>query len=445
MSSKTDPSDHEEIPGPDGLPLVGSMRSFADDQLAFYERTAREHGSVASFQVGRHEFVLLSDPEHVERVLLEKKDVYVKGEEFQNRLRPILGSALMTSQGEYWQSQRQALNPAFGPEAIERYSTEVTQITERYRDRWTDGEVREMLPEMQSLTVEILARALFNTDIREETDEITSALEAVLTHAARQIRRPVRVPGWVPTPGNRSYQRAVEDIYEIAERILDERANDHHENDVLSLLRASDADFSREELRDQIVTLLLAGHETTALGLTYTLHALGTNPETLMTLQDELDEVLDGGAPTMADLPELTYTEQVMKEGLRIYPPSHELVRETAEPDVVDGYRIPEGTNVLVSQWVTHRDPAYFEDPETFRPERWTDEFESQLPGFAYFPFGGGLRRCIGDHFAKMELSLVLATLLQEWAVDPVNDELELSPSITNRPAGPIEMELQRR
>jgi len=194
-----------------------------------------------------------------------------------------------------------------------------------------------------------------------------------------------------------------------------------------------------------VITILLAGHETTALALTYALHLLSENPEKRETLQAELDDVLEGRTPTVTDLDDLPYTERVVEESMRFYPPVYELIREADRDVVFDGYRIPEGRTVSFQQWVLHRDPRFYDDPEQFRPERWTDEMRQELPPFAYFPFGGGPRRCIGDRFAMLEARLVLATICQNWTIESTVEKLGFAPSITLRPDGPVEMVPERR
>jgi len=435
----------DQIPSPKGLPLLGHIRPFKRDPLEFYVETAQEYGPVARFQLGQREFIQLSDPEYVEHVLVHNNDAYVKGREFREMLEPIVGNGIIATDGEEWRSQRRLLEPAFHPEEIERYSTVVTDIVERHCDQWRDGEVRDIQDEMLALTTEIIAKTLFDIDIRDERDEIAGSLDTVMSYSAIQMRRPIEVPSWVPTPGNRKFERAVENLNDVADRIIDQYQTDNIEGaTIVSLLQGAEESLPRQEIRNQVLSFLIAGYETTQLALTYTLQLLSKHPQKLDRLQSELADVLGGNAPTMTDLPQLTYLEKVMKESLRIYPPIPGTTREATEDDEIGGYHIPEGSVVAFQQWAIHRDPEYFEEPETFRPERWSDGFEAELPPFAYFPFGGGPHKCMGERFAKMEMYLVLGTLLQDWEFETTLDELSFVPSITNRHDGPIEMVLRR-
>ena len=453
VSAGTDGSTRHDGPpdGPGGLPFLGSVREFARDPLAFVTRVGREYGPVSRYELGVYEIHQLNDPALVEHVLVHHNENYVKGDVFQTALRPIVGEGLLTSEGETWREQRHRIQPAFTPERINAAAGVMTDYAERLTDEWTDGERRNVHDDMMQVTVEIVAQALFDVDIRERRGDLGGALEAVMDHAQRQMGRPVQLPLWLPTPGNRRYKRALSTIDAVADDIVDreaDRERDAGRTDVVDMLMGDDSDagagVDRQQARDQIATLLLAGHETTALSLTYALHALGRNPDVAATLHAELDAVCGDAPPTLADLPELTYTEQVVKETMRLYPPVWEILREPVAPDVVGGYEIPKGATVAMHQWVHHRDPDVWDDPLAFRPERWTDERERSLPAYAYFPFGGGPRRCIGDRFAMLEARLVLATIAREWTTSPVAD-LSFAPSITLRPDGPVEMVVERR
>lgn len=427
-------------PGPTGYPLVGNTLQFAGDRLEFVTDTATEYGPVASFEVAGTTIYQVSDAELVEQVLVQHNQSYIKGDLFQEALGDALGDGLLTSEGSAWREQRHRMQPAFHPEMLEQYSEQMTDGVVSLLDSWADGDVRNIHEDMMHLTVEIAAQTLFDVDVSDEKGDVSEALEAVMDYA----ERPYHPPSWLPTPENRRYQAAIQTLEEIADRIV-EKHDEGDGNDIVSILLAAQGeDITRERMCDEIITILLAGHETTALTLTYTLHALGRNPEQSAELQAELDDVLDGRTPTIGDLDDLPYTEQVVQEGMRLYPPVWELVREAAEPDELGGYEIPSGTTVSMHPWVVHHDDRIYDDPMTFRPERWTDEFESSLPKFGYFPFGGGPRRCIGDRFAMLEARLVLATIAQEWTVEP-HDELSFAPSITLRPDGPVEVTVRRR
>ncbi|WP_372479493.1 cytochrome P450 [Halomicrobium sp. HM KBTZ05] len=427
-------------PGPSGYPIVGSTFEFADDRLRFVTDTAEEYGPVASFEVAGTTIYQISDPELVEQVLVQNNQSYIKGELFQEALGDALGEGLLTSEGSAWRDQRHRVQPAFHPQMLEAYSEQMTDGIERLLDSWSDGETRNVHEDMMHLTVEIAADALFDVDIRDEQAAISDALEAVMDYA----ERPYHAPDWVPTPENRRYRDALETLDDVADRIVEKHEADGGDDVVSMLLAAQGEDITRERVRDEIVTILLAGHETTALTLTYALYLLGRNAEQRERLQAELDDVLGGRLPTMGDLDDLPYTEQTIKESMRRYPPVWELVREATEPDTLGDYEIPAGTTVTMHPWVIHHDDRIYDEPLSFRPERWSGEFERSIPKFGYFPFGGGPRRCIGDRFAMLEARLVLATVAQDWTVEP-HDDLSFAPSITLRPDGPVEMTVHRR
>ncbi len=298
----------------------------------------------------------------------------------------------------------------------------MVEETERMLKSWTPGKDCNILLEMMRVTLQIAARTLFGSDVADEATEISDAMRILQANFMKRFNTFLPVPLWVPTASNLRFHRAVRRIDEVLYRFIRERraAADQTKNDLLSLLiQARDENdatgMTDRQLRDEAMTLFLAGHETTALTLSWTWYLLSENPEAQAKLQAELDDVLGGRAPTVEDLPRLKYTEWVIQESMRLYPPAYVIGREALSDGELGGYRLPRGTTVLMSQWVVQRDARHFEKPLEFRPERWDGDLAQRLPKFAYFPFGGGPRMCIGNTFAMMETVLVLAKIGQRW------------------------------
>ncbi len=435
-------------PGPDGLPVVGNQLAFLRDPYGFMTRTAREYGDVVHWQDPDGPVYQLNHPEYVAQVLVERNENYVKGESFQKVLGPITGSGILNSEGERWRRNRHMLQPAFHPDRISEYVPMMTGATEEALQSWEDGETRPVHEETMEITLKIVARALFGVDIEEYVEAIGDALEAFML--ASESLTHLALPPSIPTPSRRKIARARGEIDAVVYELIERRRRDPTERDVISKLLEVTDDRGRgltdEEIRDEVVTLLLAGHETTALSLTFTSYLLAKHPEVEAKLVDELETVLEGEPPTLSALPDLAYTERVVKESMRLYPPVPGIVREPVKPDIVGGYEIPPGATVRMHQWVVHRDPRWYDDPLAFRPERWTDGMERELPKLAYFPFAAGPRRCIGDRFAMLEARLILATIYQQYHLELVpGTDLDLMATITARPKAEVPMTVRRR
>ncbi|MFB6136709.1 MAG: cytochrome P450 [Halobacteriaceae archaeon] len=434
-------------PGPDGLPLVGNLVEYSRDPYGFTERCAREYGDVVYYELLDTPVYQLNAPEGIERVLVHNNQNYVKGELFQETLGPVLGGGLLNSEGEDWRRQRHLVGPAFEPDRIEGYAETMVERTEAATASWRDGAVRNVHADMMTLTLEIVADALFGVDVGRDVETVGSALDVVMDYQEGFVVD--LLPFRPPTPARRRFERAVDDLERVVYRIVDERRRDPGDDVVSWMLTAEDESgerMSHEQVRDEVMTLLLAGHETTALALTFTLHLLARHPSVEERLVAELDEALDGDAPTADDVADLPYLERVVTESLRLYPPVPSIVREAVGRDDVGGYTVPPGTTISMNQWTVHRDPRFYDDPMAFRPDRWTEEFERSLPRLAYFPFSAGPRRCVGDRFALLEARLVLATLLRRHHLELVSDpSLELVPTITARPRDPVRMRVHER
>ena len=448
MSSDTPAISGERPPGPDGLPILGNQLAFLRDPYGFMTRTAREYGDIVSWTDPDALAFQLNHPDYIEHVLVQHNENYVKGDQFQKILGPITGNGILNSEGAVWRRNRHLLQPAFHPDRIREYASMMTAFTEEALETWEDGQTRLVHEDMMEVTLRIVARALFGVDIDDHVDAIGSALEEFML-ASESLTHAILPPG-IPTPSRRRIERARERLDRVIYGLIEERRRNPTDEDVISkLLEVTDDrgnTLSNEEIRDEVVTLLLAGHETTALSLTLTAYLLAKHPEVEKKLTEELDDVLDGEPPTIDDLEELTYTEQVVKESMRLYPPVPGIVREPVKPDIVGGYEVPPGSKVLMHQWVVHRDPRWYDDPLAFRPERWTDEMERSLPKLAYFPFAAGPRRCIGDRFAMLEARLILATVYQRVHLELVpGTELDLMATITARPKHEIPMTVHRR
>ncbi len=445
----TEPTAVDRPPGPDGWPLIGTTREFASDRLGFVTRLARTYGDVVRTPMAGDDFYALFHPDHVRHVLVDNNGNYVKGEFFQRQL-DFLGTGVLNAEGEAWRRQRHAVEPAFHPDRIAGYAEFMTTYSERSVESWAADEVRNVHADMMRLTLEIVAKALFDVDLRTVQADVGRALETIMAGTRRRTGRIVDVPDWVPTPTNRALDRAQRRLDAIVDDIIDQRRAAEDAGDVVSSLLQSTgpdgASMTDEQIRDEVMTLLLAGHETTAQSLTYTWYLLAHHPEVEATLLEELETVLGGDPPTVDDVSDLEYTERVVRESMRLYPPVWAILREPVEDDVVGGYRLPAGETVGIYQWVIHRDPRFFDDPLAFDPDRWTDEFRESLHPFAYFPFSAGPRRCLGDRFAMLEAKLVVATVLQRAHFEAVpGEELELAPSITLRPADGLRMRVRKR
>jgi cytochrome P450 len=419
--------------------------------LGFVTRCARTHGDLVAFRLGPRRCVLANHPDLIEQVLVAQARLFIK--HFALRINPILlGQGLLTSNGDFWLRQRRLAQPAFSRERVQSYGTVMVDYTERQIAAWRDGEERDIHADMMHLTLAIVAKVLFDADVASDAAEVGEALQVSLDHFSRQFRRLVKLPLFLPTPANLRLKRAVRRLNAIIHRFIEERrAAGVNRGDLLSmLLHARDEDdgsrMTDQQLRDEMMTLFLAGHETTAIAMAWTWYLLATNPEAEARLTRELAMVLGDRPPAVSDLPRMKYTEQVVLESMRLYPPAYMFGREPTQDVVLGGYLIPAGTTVFMAQWVTHRDPRFFDDPDQFMPERWAEERIKSLPKYAYFPFGGGPRICIGNTFAMMEACLILATIARKWrfSLKP-GHRVEPQPLMTLRPAFGIKGTVQRR
>jgi cytochrome P450 len=422
------------------IKLTGEMGEFRRDPLGLFERLAREQGDMARMRMGLSRIVVLSNPALVEQVLVTENHHFRKNPATR-RLSSLIGYGLLSSDGEDWKRQRRVTQPAFHRARIAALGDTMVDYAERLVDTWEPGHTYDMLQEMMELTLQIACKSLFGADVDEDLEIVRKAMAVVGDHFLNRFTSLMfLVPDWVPTPGNRTYAQAVHDLDTLVYRIIGSADGDR--GDLLSLLMASG--LSPKEVRDEVMTFFLAGHETTSLALTWSLYLLSRRADAWERMRREVAEVLGGRRPNFEDVAQLPYTRAVVDEALRMYPPAYLQGRQALSGVTIGGQHFDRGVTVLMSQWVIHHDPRYFDDPWTFRPERWLDGLAGRLPRFAYFPFGGGQRQCIGNAFAQLEAQLVLACLAQRVELELVPDQrIEPLALITLRPKFGIQMQVR--
>jgi cytochrome P450 len=419
------------------------------EPLQLLAEWARTYGDIFYYRAFTTPVYFLNHPDLIASVLVTHSRDFAKGRGLRVNKR-LFGKGLLTSEGDLWLRERRLCQPAFHSEQLQRYGELMVDYAERMLARWQPGESRDLCADISRLTLEIVAKALFNTETGEWAERVVAATEPIMQLNTRG-RILVPLMRYIPTPLNLRYRRAVRGLDHIVKTIIERRAKCREDGeDLLSMLvRARDEDgrpLSFRQVRDEIMTLILAGHETTALALCWTFYLLATNPSVEEKLVREITGVLGEEPPSIHDLTRLPYTEQVVRESMRLYPPAFAIARMAVRDCEIGGYRVPRRASVVMSQWVMQRDSRFFENPECFNPDRWSDGFIEQLPRFAYFPFGGGPRVCIGSSFAMMEATLIVISIAQRFhlslapgcAVTPIT-------SMTLRPKNGIRVVLEPR
>jgi len=449
---RTPPTHESDPPTYDGLPVIGNTHQLVREQGGLFEAAASEGDVVRLRILGMGDLYQVSHPDLVERILVSDRERFEKASQSQEDLGELIGQGLILSEGELWERQRQRIQPAFYMDRIADYADTIAAESHDAAGDWQDGAVVDVEDEMKALTLRILVKSIFGADIDYEKRGIRETVQN-LQEPGQPAKQPVArmVPRWVPIPMWRRYREGIDEMEELIETFVAAKraeAADGDNDDLISMLLAATDDdgegMSEKLLRDELMTFLFAGHETTATALTFTWYLLSQCPDVEERLVAELDAVLGDRPPEFGDLPDLEYTERVLNEAMRIYPPVPQIPRETTERLELGGYTVPAGATVAPSQWTIHRDERFWDDPMAFRPERFAGE--SDRPEFAYFPFGGGPRRCIGQQFAMVEGKLILATLAQAYSPELVSDpDVDLSVSITTRPVDPIELRVERR
>ena len=438
--------------GPKGHTLLGSLRDFNHDQLGFYARCARDYGDVVPVRLGPFPGLLIYHPDAIEEVLVVRNRDFIKSRGVR-LMRAFLGDGLFTAEGDLWLRQRRLMQPAFHRQRVAVYGETMAAYAARWAADWHDGAVLDVHEEMMAVTRAIVAKTLFDADVSEEARAIGDASEIVMEYFGKRLGSLLALlPLWLPTSANLRLWGAVRRLDQVVYRMIaDRRRSPEDRGDLLSILvQAQDADdgsrMTDRQVREEVMTLFLAGHETTAVALSWTWYLLAQDPEVDARLADELRAALGGRPPAVADLPALRYTEMVVMESMRLYPPAYGIGREAARATEVAGHPVPVGGIVIMPTWVVHRDARWFDEPEAFRPERWAHDALRHLPRFAYFPFGGGPRQCIGNTFATMEATLILAAIAQRFhlALMP-GQRVTATPYITLRPEPGIRMRLERR
>ena len=427
------------------------LRALQYRPLPFLEGLTREYGDASRFKVGPQPIFFFAHPDQIRDVLVVRNASFIKGLALQ-RTKVALGEGLLTSEGELHKRQRRLAQPAFHRERIHRYGEVMVEKALRARERWRDGEELDVAHEMMRLTLAVVAQTLFDADVDDEADDIGAALTELILMFPLLVHPLAKLMLRFPLlPQVRRFRRARGRLDRTIYSIIEERRRANVDRgDLLSMLMlATDVEgdgggMSDLQLRDETMTLFLAGHETTANALAWTWYLLARNPEVERELHRELDTVLAGRDPSPADYPRLPYTEMVLAESMRLRPPSWGIGRYAVEDVRIGEWDVPKRGLVLVSQWVTHRDPRFWPDPQRFDPLRFTPEAKAARPKMAYFPFGGGPRLCIGESFAWMEGVLLLATIAQRWTFER-GEDVDPQALITLRPKGSMRMRLRRR
>jgi cytochrome P450 len=433
-------------PGPKGHFILGVMREFNKDTLGFIER-CRDYGDVVRMRFLYVYAYFLYNPDDIEALLTTNAKSFRKAQSLRSPFfARLVGNGLVTSEGDFWRRQRRLAQPAFHRQRINSYGDVMVDFTTRAIPKWRTNEVLDISREMNRLTLEIVVKTLFNADISGDADRVGVVLSEVVKPFASQATLKWILDNRLPTPGHRRYFNLVAEIDRIVFRIISERrSTKSDEGDLLSmLLQAQDEDGSQmtdAQLRDEVMTLFLAGHETTALSLSWSWYLLAMHPEKERKFHEELNEVLQGRLPGVEDLPKLKYTDMIAKEAMRLYPPAYAVGREALEDLEIGGFRVPKRSQVFAFQWVTQRDERYFSKPDEFIPERWDPESIETISKCAYFPFGAGPRQCIGNYFAMMEIVLLLATIGQRLKFRLAPDyKVEVLPVLSLRPKDGIKV-----
>ena len=450
-------------PGPEGVPLLGNSVEVHKDVLGLFMRGLRDYGDTVRYRFGPFDFVTINRPEDIRTVLLERADEFPKSP-FYDGLRLVVGEGLLTSEGGFWRRQRKLMTPAFHHKRLLEFCDAMVQCASDCADDWdaaiagqrrsTSGDLQiDLHAQMLALTFRIVGHTLFSTELSDKAGDMGPALATVLEHANHVvISMFLSPPIWVPTPRNRKFREAMKIVDDVVLGIIAERRRTGEDrSDLLGMLMAATDETGQErmtdaELRDEVATLVLAGHETTAQALTFTFMLLSQHPEIERRVVAEIREVCGDRPPGFGDLKALEYTGQVIDEAMRLYPPAWLFERLASVDTELGGYRIPAKTMIAISPWCLHRHPRYWENPEGFDPDRFTPERVAERPRYTYLPFGGGPRQCIGVNFALYEAKLVLATLLQRYSFALVpGQDLRLDAAVTLRPANGLKMWLRPR
>lgn len=437
-------------PAPPRDIIGGHLLSMRRDSLGFLTQNM-QYGDLAHLKFLKYDAYQVNHPDLIGQVLTKDNNIWHKSVVYKRTLGDYIGQGLLNADGDFWRRQRKLMQPAFHVNRISAYADTMVAYAQRMLDSWQDGEVRDIADDMMKVTLYVVGKTLFDADFRNTSHEVAEALEYMLNDILEASQAVIRLPEWLPTPLKYRKQRTVALLNQVIMPLVQaRRASGEDTGDLLSMLLMAEDDngvgMSDEQVRNEALTLVLAGHETTANALTWTLYLLSQHPQIVEQLEAEIDSVLSGRLPTLADLKQLTYTEQVIKEGMRVYPPVWSVARQAKEATELGGYPIRKYATAVIPIWSVHHDERWFPQAATFDPERWSDEREATVPRYAYLPFGGGPRICIGNAFAMMEAQLLLASIVQRFRLSHVEGHrVEPEPLVTLRPRYGMQMKLERR
>ena len=444
MRTASDFAHGETLPGPRGLPYFGSYFDVVVDPVSLFTDGRDQFGDLVQYKFGPFDFVVMHDPDAVHHVFVKHHARYVKSRSYDG-LRLVMGNGLVTSEGDFWKRQRKLSQPAFHHKRLAALAATMGRITEDLATDWAraHGSEVDLHDAMMRLTLRIVGHTLFSTELSAEAGRLGPAITVALHRANQEAETPIRLPLWVPTPSNLKFHRAQRLLDDAIGRIIAERrAAPHDRGDLLSMLMEVEDEQTREQmtdqqLRDEVLTLFLAGHETIATHMSWTWKVLTENPRWARAVREEAEAVLGGRTPTMEDLPKLEIAGRVIQESMRLYPPVWIIERSATEDDTLLGRPIAKDTILAACPWTIHRHPALWDDPLRFDPDRFLPERVAARHRYAYIPFGAGPRICIGNNFALMEAKIILTTLIQRFAIQVHRPEaVGLDPGVTLRPKG---------